>query len=88
MNFEIVILLIVNVATFVLYGIDKYRAKVGEWRVTEQTLLLSALCFGGMGALAGMMAFRHKTRKRKFKIFVPLFCLVQVMVLCYCGVVY
>lgn len=56
-------LLIVNAVTFLVFGIDKKRAKKEQWRVPERTLLLLALAGGSVGALAGMYTFRHKNKK-------------------------
>ena len=64
-------LIFINVAAFALYGIDKHRAKRGAWRIPEKTLLGAAALGGGVGALLGMRAFRHKTRKLKFTLGVP-----------------
>ena len=66
-----------NGLAFLLFGVDKARARRGAWRISESALLLAAACFGGTGALAGMRAFRHKTRHWKFKILVPLFAAAQ-----------
>ena len=67
--------------TWVAYGLDKGRAKSGKWRIPERTLLLLALAGGSLGALAGMIMFRHKTRKPKFYISVP------VMFVAHCVIV-
>ena len=61
-------LIIINVVTWITYGLDKWKAKAGKWRIPERTLLLLALIGGSVGALAGMMLFRHKTKKAKFFI--------------------
>lgn len=71
------ILLVLNLAAFVLYGLDKGKAKRGAWRIPEATLLLVAL-FGPLGALLGMELFRHKTKHWKFKILVPLFLTLHI----------
>lgn len=65
-------LLLVNATAFILYGADKRRAVRGKWRVPEATLIGVAAAGGGLGALAGMLAWHHKTRKWKFRILVPL----------------
>ena len=70
-----------NFTTWVAYGLDKGRAKSGKWRIPERTLLLLALAGGSLGALAGMIMFRHKTRKLKFYISVP------VMFVAHCVIV-
>ena len=49
----------INFTTWVVYGLDKGRAKSGKWRIPERTLLLLALVGGSLGALAGMIMFRH-----------------------------
>ena len=54
MNLILYYLLAVNIATFFLYGIDKYKAKKGKWRISEATLLLIAVIGGSIGAWAGM----------------------------------
>ncbi len=56
-----VFLLVMGIAAFVMYGIDKRRAKKKQWRIPERTLLLSGFFGGGTGALLGMAYFRHKT---------------------------
>ena len=71
----------INFTTCVVYGLDKGRAKSGKWRIPERTLLLLALAGGSLGALAGMIMFRHKTRKPKFYISVP------VMFVAHCVIV-
>lgn len=61
-------LLAVNVLTFVVYWFDKRRAEKGGRRVAERELLLWAIIGGSLGAFVAMQKFRHKTRKRWFKI--------------------
>lgn len=72
--------LVVNVITFLLYGIDKRRARRNKWRVPEKTLIMVAVLGGSLGALSGMKVFRHKTKKRKFSIGVPVIFLIQIIV--------
>lgn len=64
-------LIFVNLISFVLYGIDKWKAVKGKWRIPEVQLLLLALLGGSLGACAGMYLFRHKTQHLKFKYGVP-----------------
>ena len=73
-----VYLALVNLAAFALYGIDKRRAKRDRWRIPEATLLLSALLGGSIGALCGMYLFRHKTRKPRFSVGVPVILAAQL----------
>ena len=71
-------LLVINVVTFLVYGFDKWRAKRDAWRVPEKTLLLLAVIGGSIGAILGMYTFRHKTKKAKFVILVPLIIILQM----------
>lgn len=71
-------LLAVNIFAFVLFGIDKERAKRNLWRISEKTLLFAALLGGTPGALTGMYFFHHKTRKLKFSVGVPVILAVQI----------
>jgi len=54
-------LIVINVVTFLVYGIDKWKAKQGSWRISEATLLILAVIGGSIGALLGMKVWRHKT---------------------------
>lgn len=73
----------VNVITFVVYGIDKLKAKKGKWRVPETTLLLLAIVGGSVGAWCGVKVWHHKTMHLKFKYGIPLIMAVQVgLLLC------
>lgn len=68
----------VNVATFLVYGTDKRRAKKDKRRVPEKTLFLLALIGGSVGAWTGMYAFRHKTRHWYFVWGIPTILAVQI----------
>ena len=73
------VLLLVNVLAFALYGIDKLKAKKGAWRIPESTLLLVAFLGGSLCAFLGMELFRHKTKHAKFKVLVPLFLILHIV---------
>jgi len=75
------VLIIWNIATFMLYAIDKRRAKNNQWRIKEATLILVAFLMGGAGAMSGMSVLRHKTNKIKFKVSVPVALVLNVIVL-------
>ena len=66
MNIILYYLLAVNIATFFLYGIDKYKARKGRWRISEATLLMMAVIGGSIGAWSGMRLWHHKTMHKKF----------------------
>ena len=71
MSFLTYYLAVINFLTWVTYGLDKGRAKEGKWRIPERTLLGLAAAGGSAGAPAGMLMFRHKTKKAKFVVSIP-----------------
>ena len=76
-----VILLVMNLISFALMGIDKVKAKRGSWRVPEKTLFLVTALFGGLGGTLGMHLFRHKTKHWYFKYGFPALLVVQIALL-------
>ena len=76
-------LLAVNIVTFILYGIDKYKAKKGKWRISEATLLTMAAIGGSIGAWAGMRLWHHKKMHKKFKYGIPVIIILQVALAVY-----
>ncbi len=77
----LVYLIIINVAAFVVFAIDKHAAIKHKTRIREATLFGLALAGGSIGALGGMYAFRHKTQKKAFIIGIPLILLFQATIL-------
>ncbi len=73
----IVWLVLINLIAFAMFGMDKKRAKKGQWRISEKGLFLAALLGGSIGAICGMQLFRHKTRHWYFRIGLPLILLLQ-----------
>ena len=72
----------VSLLVLVIYGIDKAKAVKKAWRIQERTLLILA-AISPVGALLGMLVFRHKIRKPKFYITVPLLLIVEAAVVWY-----
>ena len=67
----------INIVTFLLYGIDKWKAKHAKWRIPEATLLGLAAIGGSVGAWLGMKVWHHKTMHKKFKYGIPLILTAQ-----------
>lgn len=81
MKYLILFLLITNLITFIVFGIDKRKAVKGRWRIPEKTLLLMGLVFGSVGQLLGMKVFRHKTNKWYFWFCGMLSLAVQIVII-------
>ena len=74
-------LLIINLLTFFVYGLDKAKARRAQWRIPEATLLGLAVLGGSIGAWIGMKVWHHKTLHKKFKYGIPLILLAQLLLL-------
>ena len=81
-------LVIINLFTFLLYGIDKWKAKRARWRIPESVLLGLAAIGGSAGAWLGMRTWHHKTQHKKFRYGVPAILVAQVAVLVWLFVKY
>ena len=79
----IIYLLVINIATFFTYGIDKWKAKKSKWRIREASLLALAVLGGSIGAWLGMKVWHHKTMHKKFKYGVPAILILQIALLAY-----
>lgn len=77
----LVYLLLINAAGFLSMLADKQRARKKKWRISEAALMAIAALGGSLGSLAGMYAFRHKTRRKKFTAGIPLLLAVQAVLL-------
>ena len=75
----VVYLVLINVVTFITFGVDKSRARKHAWRIPEKTLIFLAIIGGSVGAIAGMYFFRHKTRHWYFVIGMPLILILQIV---------
>ena len=76
-------LLMVNLIGFLMMWSDKKRAKWGKWRIPEQTLFIVTALGGGVGTIAGMYTFRHKTKKLKFTIGLPALVILEIILVIY-----
>lgn len=74
----LILLAAMNIVAFIMYGIDKYKAKKSEWRIPESTLLWLAVLGGSVGALVGMKVWHHKTMHKKFYLGVPAILILQL----------
>ena len=74
-----IIIVIINIFTFIIYGIDKYKAKKGRWRIPENSLIGLAIIGGSIGAYLGMRVWHHKTMHLKFKYGIPLIIIIQLI---------
>lgn len=79
----IIYLVAINIITFLVMGLDKWKAKRGSWRIQEATLFTLVLFGGGIGGILGMIVFHHKTKKVKFQIGFPMILIIEVAIITY-----
>lgn len=83
----LIYLVIINLVAFLAMYIDKKRAKWGKWRIKESTLFTLVLLGGGIGGIAGMYTFRHKTKKPRFFIGFPAILVIEIICVIIFGVI-
>jgi len=76
-------LIIINIVTFLVYGIDKWKARKAMWRVREASLLMLAVLGGSIGAWLGMKVWHHKTQHKKFRYGIPAIIIIQLVIIGY-----
>ena len=78
-QFFIIYLVIINSLGFIIMGIDKLKAKRGSRRIPENTLFMFTILGGGVGTILGMYIFRHKTKKKKFTVGMPIILILEIL---------
>ena len=79
-KYLLIYLLIINLFAFILFKVDKTRAREHRWRISEKALFLSAILGGSIGAILGMFVFHHKTKHWYFRYGLPLILILQVVI--------
>lgn len=75
------VLLAWNLVILSVYGLDKHKAIQHNRRISEKSLLLQTIIFGGIGAFLGGRLFRHKINKWYFKFCWLLGIVIDVILL-------
>ena len=79
MKFIFIYIVFINILLFTLMAIDKQKARLHKWRISEKTLFILAIIGGSIGGILGMYTFRHKTKHLKFTLGFPAIILFQVI---------
>lgn len=79
----VIYFIIINILGFLIMYIDKQKAKKGKWRIPEKTLFIITALGGGIGTIAGMYTFRHKTQKIAFVIGFPVITIMEIVTIVY-----
>ena len=79
----IIYFIIINIFGFFIMWLDKRKAKKGSWRIPEKTLFIITALGGGIGTIAGMYTFRHKTQKIQFVIGFPFITILEIITIIY-----
>ena len=96
LHIALIYLAVINVVTFFMYGVDKWKAKKSKWRIREAALLGPAVLGGSIGAWLGMKVWHHKTQHKggtrdvdnivggyQFKYGVPAIIIIQLALIGY-----
>lgn len=84
----IIYLVVINIIGFLAMWLDKRKAQKGKWRIQEKTLFLITALGGGIGTIAGMYTFRHKTKKLAFTVGLPAILILEIIAVIYFKVVF
>ena len=79
----VIYFIVINLFGFFIMWLDKRKAKKGEWRIPEKTLFIVTALGGGIGTIAGMYTFRHKTQKIQFIIGFPFITILEIVTILY-----
>ena len=82
----IIYFVLINLFGFFIMWLDKRKAKKGRWRIPENTLFMITALGGGIGTIAGMYTFRHKTQKLNFVIGFPFITILEIITIIYFSV--
>lgn len=82
-QYAIVYYVIINIIAFILYYADKRKAEQSKRRIPERSLLFYSFLGGSIGSYLGMLVWHHKTRKPKFRIWVPVWFIVHILMICF-----
>lgn len=73
-------LVVINLVTFWAMFSDKRKAEKARRRIPERTLFMLVTIGGGIGGIAGMYVFRHKTKKARFVVGFPAILIFEILV--------
>ena len=79
----VIYFVVINIIGFLIMFIDKQKAKKGAWRIPEKTIFIITALGGGIGTIAGMYAFRHKTQKLQFVVGLPFITILEIILVIY-----
>ena len=79
-------LAVINIIAIIITIYDKIQAVWQKWRIKEISLLMISALGGSVGMYITMLLIRHKTRKLKFMLGIPLIIVIQIAV--YAAVMY
>ena len=77
----IMYLAVINLIGFFVMFLDKRKAKKGSWRISENAIFIITAIGGGIGTIAGMYRFRHKTKKKRFTIGLPFLLICDIAII-------
>ena len=89
-KYILIYFILINLLAFIMFWVDKRAAQNGQWRISEKALIIVSMLGGSIGSLVSMNIFRHKTKKMKFILGIPIILILQIafiIYMCYNGYV-
>lgn len=83
MKYLFIYIIFINIVTFIVYAIDKRKARKNTWRISERTLIFLCIIGGSFGGILAVNTLRHKTKHKKFTIGIPIILAVQFILFFY-----
>lgn len=75
--------LLINLLSFILMYVDKKRAILHKWRISEKSFFILCILGGSLCEILGIYTFRHKTKRLKFTLGFPLILIIQLLIFLY-----
>lgn len=80
-KYMLLYLIIINIITFIIFGLDKLLAVLNKNRISERVLLYLSIIGGCFLEFLSMFIFKHKIRKKKFYIVNIIFIIIYLVII-------
>jgi len=81
LKYILIYLVLINLISFIMFYVDKQKAKRDKWRIQEKTLHLTSFLGGTLGSIVAMLLFHHKTKKTAFVVITGIALIENIFVI-------